>query len=261
LLTINSTGIEYLDATWNPLVGCSGAGCDVKEVCWARGQAKRQKPKYNLDGTLQRGCELCYKFEPHYHPDRIEDPLRVRKPLRIGVCFSGDLFDYRAAACESTRAMRQLIFETMAQASWHTFVLLTKQPQNIPETLVFSPNVWLGVSVNRVDDLWRLQLLKIKTLRNVQVKVVSFEPLKETLGSVDLQGISWVIIGAQRKPDFQPQKNWVTSLVLDARLAGAKVFFKNNLACRAAVEYQEQCNLQEIPRFQVNKKRGEEEDN
>ncbi len=70
---MNKTGIEYLDYTWNPLVGCSGEGCAVREHCWAMRQAKRRKHE----------CQDCYDFKPHNHVERVEQPLR--KSLTTGV--------------------------------------------------------------------------------------------------------------------------------------------------------------------------------
>lgn len=231
---MNRTKIEYLDYTWNPLVGCSGMGCAVAGVCWARGQAKRRK----------HACHDCYDFKPHYHPERFRQPLAVKKQSRIGVCFMGDLFDSAFG-----RSVHQMLFGVMAQASQHTFICLTKQSKNMltfVENWMSPPaNVWLGVSVNCKQDLYRIEDL---LATDAEVKFVSFEPLYEDLGDVNLDGVDWVIIGAQKRPNLQPRKEWVFDLVSKARSVGADVFLKNNLSCRRLLEYLEQFgDLQEVP--------------
>ena len=114
-------GIGYLDDDWNPVVGCT-RGCPW---CWARRQAKRQK----------HNCQKCYDFTPHLHPERLDEPLRTRKPSVIGVGFMGDLFD--AALPDS---VRDECFGVMDTAHWHTFVLLTKQALGAMHYFGFSTN-------------------------------------------------------------------------------------------------------------------------
>ena len=98
---MNKTSIEYLTHTWNPCVGCSGEGCAVRVNCWARAMAKR----------LKHRCFLCYTFSPHFHPERLEEPLHRKKSSRIGVALMGDLFDryYVTYMAEAIRS----IFDVM----------------------------------------------------------------------------------------------------------------------------------------------------
>jgi protein gp37 len=226
---LNRTKIEYLDYTWNPLVGCSGLGCVVAPVCWAKGQAKRRK----------HDCDLCYRFVPHAHPERLEEPLHVKKPSRIGVCFMGDLY------CQDQERIFEVL-DVMRKTPQHTYVSLTKQARVmhsfgcIPLLTCFPENVWLGVSVNLKADLWRIE--ELKRTNHAGLKFVSFEPLYEDLGAVDLSGIDWVIVGAQRRPTVQPKQEWVANLISVALRAGAKIFLKNNLAC-----IDQFGRLQEIP--------------
>jgi len=210
---MNKTKIEYLDYTWNPLVGCYGVECAVREHCWARAMAKRQRHR----------CLSCYQFIPHLHKERVLEPADRLKPSRIGVCFMGDLFDDMAPELAQT-----LIFKAMGLACWHTFVCLTKQPQNIEGTIFRNPleNLWLGVSVNRKADLWRImELQAVET----PVRIVSFEPLYEDLGTIDLNDVGWVIIGAQTRPNLQPPSEAVYNIVNQARALKIPVFCKNNL--------------------------------
>jgi protein gp37 len=153
----------------------------------------------------------------------LEQPLKVKKPSRIGVDFNGDTFD-----ADVHPDWQDDILEVIEKCKWHTFVLLTKQPQNIPKWFDYETpnNLWLGVSVNCIKDLWRIVELR-KTF--APVKFVSFEPLYEDLSFVDLQGIDWVIIGAQTRPNLQPRSEWVDSLALNAGKNGIPVFMKNNL--------------------------------
>lgn len=168
---------------------------------------------------------MCYDFKPHIHIERLHEPFKVKKPSVIGLNFMGDTFD-KHWATEDLRWVWRGIFEMCTKASWHTFVILTKQPQNIPKGFQFPSNVWLGVSVNCKLDLWRIDKLRETT---ALVKFVSFEPLQEDLGTVNLGGIGWIVIGAQTRPTVQPKSEWVTSLMLQCRERGIPIFMKRNL--------------------------------
>ena len=212
---MNRTKIEYLDYTWNPVVGCSGVGCAVRDYCWARGQAKRRKHE----------CQDCYEFKPHYHFERFKQPLAVKKPARIGVGFMGDLFDSAFSI-----SFHLQLFGVMAEAYQHSFICLTKQSRNMlnfVENWSNVPrNVWLGVSVNRKEDLHRIDDLRAA---DAAVKFVSFEPLYEDLGIIDFEGIDWIIIGGQTRPEVLPDRSWVQTLMMQAREMEIPVFVKNNL--------------------------------
>ncbi|HUX02161.1 MAG TPA: DUF5131 family protein [Phycisphaerae bacterium] len=119
--------IGYLDWTWSPVVGCTN-GCPW---CWARRQAKRQK----------HNCRKCYDFIPHLHPERLDEPLRKRKPSVIGVAFMGDLFDPTLPDEDRDR-----VFAVMALANRHTFCILTKQPERM--------QVYLNNKDRLLDGIW-----------------------------------------------------------------------------------------------------------
>lgn len=208
---MNRTKIEYLTHTWNYLEGCNGIGCAIRKECWARGQAKRQKHR----------CYDCYVFRPHIHPERRNHPLERKKHARIGVSFMGDFFD-----SGMKRDWQEDAFEVMEKAYWHIFFILTKQPQNIPFRYL-PENVWLGVSVNLKIDLWRIaELLK----HQAEVHAISFEPLRGDIGKISLEHIEWIIIGAQTRPNFQPETSWVKSLMHQADYHGIPIFLKPNLS-------------------------------
>ena len=198
-------GIEWCDFTWNPVVGCT-CRCSY---CYARRLAKRFKGR----------CQQCYEFTPHLHPERLGEPLRRKKPARIFVCDMGDLFDKNVPMEWIDR-----VYRTMNHSPQHTFQLLTKQPHRA-NTRFWPHNVWLGVSVENQGADFRVRTLRHSAAR---VKFVSFEPL---LGRVhiDLNGIDWIIIGAQTRPEIQPRVEWVQWLIAEARRVGAAVFLKNNL--------------------------------
>lgn len=209
--SMNRTKIEYLDFTWNPCVGCSGIGCAVGRNCWAFHHAKRQKHR----------CDLCYDFVPHVHYERFEQPFKRKKPARIGVCFMGEFYDQ-----EISGWIRVDLKLQMEKASWHKFLVLTKQPQNIDIHEPNPENLAIGVSVNRKADLWRVVQLRAV---DVKLRVLSIEPLYEDLGPFNMKGIGWIIIGAQTNPTLQPEIPWVLDIAHQAELLGIPVFYKDNL--------------------------------
>ncbi len=202
--------IEYLKYQTNPIVGCSGKGCAVVKVCWAAKMAKRRKHE----------CDACYSFVPHVHWERFEDFLSVKRPCRIGVSFMGEFFDD-----EIDNWVRKDCYMHMQKAPQHTFIILTKQPQNIDDEPL-PDNLWVGVSVNRKADLWRLDSLREA---KAKLRIASFEPLYEDLGTVDLEKYGWIIIGSQTRPNLQPNLNWVMDLVEECHDLCIPVFMKNNL--------------------------------
>jgi protein gp37 len=201
-------------------VGCHGRGCAVRKECWARKQAKRK----GKDPNKKYYCKLCYEFIPHLHRERLKEPAHLKKSSIIGLNFMGDTFDDDVHV-----DWMDEIMQMVKESPQHIFIVFTKQPQNIPDWFVREapPNLWVGVSINRRADLWRMETLKKLQL---PMKVISFEPLLEDMGDVDLDGINWVIIGAQTRPTVKPDNYWVWSLRNEAILHDISVFMKNNLA-------------------------------
>jgi len=208
---MNRTSIEYLTHTWNPTVGCNGVDCSVRKHCWAMAMAKRQ-----------RRCVECYHFVPHLHKERLLQPLQRKKPARIGVSFMGDFYD-TALSFED----RERVLWVISACPQHAFLILTKQPQNIPFDLKLPKNLWLGVSVNKKQDIWRIETL-LQRCGNCK-SFVSFEPLYEDMDDIDLRDLDWIIIGAQTRPELQPDPYWVWSLVTEAQNHNIPIFLKNNL--------------------------------
>jgi len=209
---MNPTKIEWTQFTWNPWVGCTGEGCAVRAHCYARAQAKRQKQR----------CRRCYKFIPHYHPERLNEPLRRKTPSLIFTVSMGDLFS-------APDWFIHAVLDVIHRANWHTFQILTKQAQRLQWHSPYPRNVWVGVTVNRQDDVWRL--LPLRAIK-AAVRFASFEPLYGAI-DYDLSWLDWVIIGAQTKPEKQPKPEWIDNIITasnaDVLKPGPRLFIKNNL--------------------------------
>jgi protein gp37 len=121
------------------------------------------------------------------------------------------------------------VFETMKKAHWHTFQILTKRPERMKyfTNKVYNdvlPNVWLGTTIENRDVLYRLD--ELKKVR-AKIKFVSFEPLLESVGKVDLRGIDWAIVGGESGPNRRAMdKQWVKEIRSHCRSAGIPFFFK-----------------------------------
>jgi protein gp37 len=154
------------------------------------------------------------------------EPLRLKRPRLIFVNSMGDLFHEKVLA-EQPEWVHQT-FAVMAKASWHTFQILTKREEELAwvarEYPIPLPNVWLGVSVETRDYLVRLDALRSTP---AAVRFVSFEPLLEDLGVLDLSDIHWAIIGGESGPKARPfDLAWARSIIDQCRAAGVPVFFK-----------------------------------
>lgn len=196
--------------TWNAASGCNIMDCAVRKrgACWAMNVVKR----------LGRFCPQCPTFEPHMHFNKLDEPLKMKRPAIITPVSTGDLFGL-------TSINTGLIFITIVKASWHTFALLTKAPQNAHIFNPFPENVWFGVSVNEQADVWRLdELKKIEA----KTKWAIFEPLYSGI-DYDLSFLDWIVIGAQTRPEFQPDAEWVKGILNQANLHKIPVFMKGNL--------------------------------
>ena len=233
---LSNSDIEYLDKVWNFTSGCR-KGCPY---CYAEKITKRFNNHYPNG------------FKPTVYPEALLSPLYLKKPSRIGVCFMGDLF----CDCPEFDPERKNILKGFTEdgSSWedislkriihyviescpqHTFLFLTKQPQNLIKFSPFPDNAWTGVTVTNpqmlTNALYGLSRIEAK------VKYLSIEPLLqwELLKSttkfaeaLKLTGISWVIIGAQSKPTIMPKIEWVQEIVQACDKAGVKVFLKDSL--------------------------------
>ncbi|MFQ5793195.1 MAG: DUF5131 family protein [Acidobacteriota bacterium] len=207
------SAIEWTDATWNPVTGCTKISPGCKN-CYAERLALRLQamgnPRYRAG------------FRVTLHYDEIDLPLRWRQPKRVFVNSMSDLF--HEAVPESF--VRE-VFNVMAKASWHTFQVLTKRADRLRElapTLKWVPNIWQGVSVESSRYVSR-----IEKLREVPaaVRFLSLEPLLGPLPDLPLHGIDWVIVGGESGANHRPMKaEWACDIRDQCRGAGVPFFFK-----------------------------------
>lgn len=202
------TKIDWADYTINPVKGLCPMACPY---CYARRMYKR----FHWDETIR------------YSPI-VAEVDAIKKPSRIFVGSTMELFGDWVQAPWLSAA-----FETCRQYTQHTFIFLTKQPQNLPKE--WPDNCWVGVSVCN-DNMLDVAVDKLEDIQ-AKTKFISFEPLLERLTlSLDYafyySGISWTIIGQQTPPSAKtsPKIEWVREIVEAADKAGVPVFLKNNLA-------------------------------
>ncbi len=240
---MNATGIEYLNFTWSPLVGCSGLGCAVFNNCWAKYMKKR-----NLNG-----CQQCTNFQPHSHLERLDQPSKTNKPSLIGACYSADFWDNSFKEEDRTKVLMAASFASSSKGHW--FINLTKQTQNIPRNYTFPKNWIQGASICTEQDLYRINdLLKSRA----EHLALSIEPLYQALPTLDLKDIDWVIIGGQTKPTKLPSKEWVDEILEQADGRGIPVFIKNNMDSLGYNRHEFPIFLSDLPLVTSLRQRGEQ---
>jgi protein gp37 len=205
--------IEWTDSTWNPVTGCTkvSPGCTH---CYAETFAERWR---GIPGhPYEQGFDL------RLWPERLATPLRWRKPRTIFVNSMSDLFHE-----EVPRPFIDKVFEVMTAASWHTFQVLTKRADrllDLADHLPWPANVWMGVSVETEDYLWRMDRLRAVP---AAVRFVSAEPLLGPIQRMNLHKIDWVIVGGESGPRARPMaEGWVRHLRDQCSRAGVPFFFK-----------------------------------
>lgn len=210
------TKIQYADVVWNPITGCTN-DMPCREYCWARRFAAR------LAGRA--GYPATDPFKPTFHPERLEEPLRRKKPAIIPVCFMGDMF-----CSESSGHWVCQVFDAMLEAPQHRYLLLTKRPGAMAMFVKWflSPallptvldHIWFGTSVSCNEDMRCVD--KLRECR-VSHRWLSIEPLAEKLPYLDLDGIGWVVVGGG---PFPVQPDWVRSIRDQCVTAGVPFWFK-----------------------------------
>lgn len=212
-----TTQIEWTDATWNPVTGCSKItrGCDF---CYAERFSERFR---GVAGhPYQNGFDLTLR------PERLRQPFNWREPRRIFVNSMSDLFHK-----EVPNSFIDSVFDAMEAANWHTFQLLTKRSTLMVRYLRrrygkgFSPpHIWLGVSVEDAKHMARVRHLQAA---QALVRFVSFEPLLGPVGNIDLGGIDWAIVGGESGPRARPMaEEWAVEILNQCRIARVAFFFK-----------------------------------
>jgi len=217
-MSLNVTNIEWTHAfgpgtgrTWNPVVGCTH-GC---RYCYARRQARRQR----------QNCQRCYDFVPHLHPERLDEPLRRRKPTGIFLGSMCDLWDPQVQ-----QEWRDRVWDVCARTPQHQYFALTKRPDLVTAADCLPPNVLLGFSAEGQREFDR----HIGSLANQvgdRETMVSIEPLLWPVSSIIGMGSrDWLIVGAETGPGaFVPPAEWVEQIVYLCRERTCPVFIKDSL--------------------------------
>lgn len=213
----DKSAIEWTDATWNPVTGCTliSAGCDR---CYAARFSERFR---GVAGhPFEQGFDLTLR------PERLEQPLTWKRSRMVFVNSMSDLFHKGIP-----RAFIDRVFSTMEAAHWHTFQLLTKRSSLMRDYLrqryggrTVPRHIWVGVSVEDAS--------KVSRIRHLQgtppgVRFLSVEPLIGPVGRLNLEGISWVIVGGESGPGARGMDVvWVREVRDQCVDAGIPFFFK-----------------------------------
>ncbi len=219
------TSIEWTDATWNPVAGCSvmSAGCTN---CYAMRMAARLEAmgvdKY-AGLTRKSGGRAKWTGKLFLDEKALSIPAGWSRPRNVFVNSMSDLFH-----ADVPRQFIHRVWEVMERTPRHTYQILTKRPDRMAEVLgdgfKVLPNVWLGTSVedgrvlHRLDDLRRVPAV---------VRFVSFEPLIGSVVAGNLERIQWAIVGGESGPGARPiEQVWVDEIFEMCADAGAAFFFK-----------------------------------
>ena len=225
---MNRTKIDWADRSWNPVSGCLH-GCSF---CYASRIATRFADKSNLtyvDGVKPphlSNVPYPYGFLPTLHPNRLDQPQKVKKPQKIFVCSMADLFGDWAPD-----EWIKDVFDACEKAPQHKYLFLTKNPAKYTELaakwlLPEAENMWFGSTVTSPKDtFWR-------SLRGNSF--LSIEPILEPFGRPKdpFQYANWVIVGAEtgnRKGKVVPKREWIEDIVATCRETGIPVFMKDSL--------------------------------
>lgn len=207
------TPIEWTEASWNPVTGCTKISDGCKN-CYACTMAKRLLAMHNPRYTNG--------FNVTLHNDLLDLPLKWKKPRKIFVNSMSDLF-HESIPTEFI----EKVFFTMQRASWHTFQVLTKRAERLTElspSLKWPSNVWQGVTVENDDVTYRIDFLRET---GAKIKFLSCEPLIGPLDNLNLTNIDWVIVGGESGPKARPMKEeWIKSIRDQCYAFNCAFFFK-----------------------------------
>ncbi len=210
---MSTTSIEWTEATWNPLTGCTkiSPGC---RNCYAERMAKR------LQGMGQ--ANYVNGFELTVHEHMLDVPLRWKRPRLVFVNSMSDLFHE-----EVPEEFIFKVFDVMRGAWWHVFQVLTKRSDRLAELspeIDWPDNVWMGVSVERADYAFRIDHLRQIGAR---IRFLSLEPLLGPMPSLNLNGVDWVIVGGESGPGARPMRaEWVRDIREQCQDSSVPFFFK-----------------------------------
>jgi protein gp37 len=220
------TTIEWTDATWNPIAGCSvlTAGCTN---CYAMRMAARLEAMGNdkyADLTRKSGGRAVWTGKIRVDESSLTLPATWSKPRKVFVNSMSDLFHDKVPHEFILR-----VWHVMEDTPRHTYQILTKRPERMAEILTgrefrVLPNVWLGTSVEDERVLDRLDALRVVP---AAIRFVSFEPLIGSVKNADLRRIHWAIVGGESGPRSREMKpEWVHEVKRSCQLSGTAFFFK-----------------------------------
>ena len=216
----SSSSIEWTDATWNPVAGCTiiSPGCTN---CYAMRMAARLEAmgQEKYTGTTRKsGRRYVWTGSVRLDWNSLSIPNTWAKGRRVFVNSMSDLF-HEDVPIEFITA----VFNVMADTTRHTYQVLTKRADRLLElspSLSWPDNLWMGVSVENEDYLWRVDCLRKSAAK---IKFLSLEPLLGPLSDIQLNGIDWVIVGGESGPGARPMDpDWVREIrdrCLDADVA------------------------------------------
>jgi protein gp37 len=214
----NNSKIEWTEATWNPVRGCTKISPGCKH-CYAETFAERFRGV--PDHPYEQGFDL------RLVPEKLVEPLLWSTPKTVFVNSMSDLFqdgvsdDYIIA-----------VARIMMAANWHTYQILTKRSERMRDMLndqlrfaAQSDHIWWGVSVE--DRLYGVPRISHLEAASASVRFLSIEPLLEDPGELNLTGIHWVIVGGESGPGARPMAPaWVESVFAQCRRQNVPFFFK-----------------------------------
>lgn len=220
------TQIEWTDATWNPVTGCSvmSAGCTN---CYAMEMAKRLEAmgveKYS-GLTRRSGSRTIWKGNVREDPNALEIPHRWKKPRTIFVNSMSDLFHDKVS---DTFILD--VWQVMSDTPRHNYQILTKRPERMAALVSkkvkkILPNVWLGTSIENSEVLER-----VDHLRSVPaaIRFISFEPLIGPVGKINMSGVHWAIVGGESGRSARPiREEWIDELYQQCSKQKVAFFFK-----------------------------------
>jgi len=207
------TKIEWTDRTWNPVTGCTkiSSGC---LHCYAEVMARRLKAMKNN--------KYCNGFTVAEHEEDLNEPKHWKGSYNVFVCSMGDLFHEDVSDVFIDKVM-----QTIKETPNNRYQLLTKRAERMVEYFSsheIPQNAWLGVTVESIATKFRIDV--IRNL-NATIKFLSCEPLLEDLGTLNLEGINWIIVGGESGLQARPMKEeWVLSIKRQANSTKVPFFFK-----------------------------------
>lgn len=219
------TQIEWTDATWNPVAGCSAvsAGCTN---CYAMPLARRLEAmgvsKY-ADLTRLSGNRAVWTGAIKEDETALGVPERWSRPRKIFVNSMSDLF-HEGVREDFIRS----VWEVMARTPRHSYQILTKRPERMAAVVAtlgpVLPNVWLGTSVESAEVAARIGLLRQVP---AAIRFISFEPLIGPVGELDLSGIHWAIVGGESGKGARPiREEWIDEIHDICAASETSFFFK-----------------------------------